>query len=183
MAGFFEYSTAMKLFMLIMVFIIMVLGIFVFLSSILYCYMLQKFYIDGQPLLNNQNGRTLYAAVVAMMISLAGAVCSNNRSVVSVQFLLFFVVSGIVALSHIQKIKKHAYLYVLTPDGMLQRQDLPLGQMKLTAIFSWITGSAVIISGFVWLFGMMLAFSMDSVPASVKDFYGGFGKAQAGNYF
>jgi hypothetical protein len=168
-----SFNTPMKLLMFLMVLVIMVLGIFVFLSSILYCYMLQKFYINGQPLLNNADGRTLYAAVVSMMICLAAACCCNNRSVHSLSFILFFAISAIVALSHIQKIKKHAFLYVLHTDGTLQKQNMTLGQMKLTGTFQAISISAIAIGAIVWLLGMMLAVSVDKLPQEVQSYMTG----------
>lgn len=154
-----EINTPFKLLTFVMVFVIMVLGIFVFLSSIIYCYTLQKFYIKGQPLLNTPEGRTLYAAVISMMICLAAAACTNNRSVHSVTFIFLFAISGIVALGQIKKIKHHAQLYFLDVNGTLQTNGHTLGKIGLTQTFSGITIAAVIVGLLVWLLGMMIAFS------------------------
>lgn len=173
--GTMTISLGFKLYMFLSVLFVMALSVFLLIISILFTYALQKFYVNGHPLLNTNNGRVLYGSLVAMMICMSASAVTNNRSVISLTFMLFSIIAAIVALVHINKLKSDAVLSVLLPSGHLEvRPDETLGKMKLTNTFRVFAIVYVVISSLSWLGGMTYASSYnDDAEKFVGKIYGG----------
>lgn len=150
---------------MILIYVLSITALFYLVVGILYLYMLQKFYMQGSglSLLNTHNGKVLYGSLVAAFICFAAATCTNNRSPVSLHFMLIAAIAIIVAIVYMKKLQDPAILMYLLPQGDLSPINpasgkmTHLGGLKIHKLMFGLSIAIVILIAVTWFFGMYIA--------------------------
>jgi hypothetical protein len=166
-----NFDLGLKLYIMVTTFLVMALSVMFLIVSILFVFTLQKFYVRGQPLLNNHKGRILYGAVCAIMICMSASAVTNNRTLIANTFLLFSIIAAILALFYIKQLSNEAQLSTINDTNgnfALKLDDVRLGQMQLTKTFQGLCIAYVSIATLTFVGGMLFTFSFNDEMSEVS---------------
>lgn len=160
--GKIEIPDSISIPSMVLIYVLSIICLIFLIVGILYLYMLQKFYINGVSLLNTHNGKVLYGSLVASFICFAAAACTNNRSPVSLNFMLLAVIAIIIAIAYMRKIQRHAVLAYLLPNGTMSLtgpngHPTHLAHLQIHKTMQGLSMAIVIIAIATWFFGMYIA--------------------------